>query len=116
MHFQPILIKPCESYRNLPCYRPHVPQVEAYKADADHAKSSRANAVNREAFLYFQRGRDMGEPNCIVNLAYHYLHGLGVAKDPTRALRYEEEAAQAGHAMVCYRALCLSPLPAVDVF
>ncbi len=83
-----------------------MPQV-----DAEKAKSSRAkHAANREAFLYFQRGRDMGEPNCIVNLAYHRLHGLGVAKDPTLALRYEEEAAQAGHAMVCYRALCLSLL------
>jgi TPR repeat protein len=90
-------LTPRESYRNLPCYRPHLPQVDAEKAESRRAK----HAANRKAFAYFERGADMGDPDCIVNLAYHYLHGLGVEKDPMRALRYEEEAAQAGHAMVC---------------
>jgi TPR repeat protein len=73
----------------------YVYQVEA---DASHGRGK--GLANRKAVEYFQRGADMRVPECISNLAYHYLHGLGVPKNAAKALELEEEAAQAGHVQV----------------
>ena len=71
-------------------------QVEAERAVSGRAK----HAANRKAVEYFQRGADMGEPECPACLADHYLCGLGVKEDRAQALLHQEEAAQAGNAMV----------------
>lgn len=78
-------------------------QVEAQQAEGNRAK----HAANRKAVEYFQRGADMGESECMASLADHYLCGLGVKEDHAQALLHQEEAAQAGNAMVCSRSMAL---------
>jgi uncharacterized protein len=76
-------------------------EYSAYLALGDFEENVKKNL--KAALAEYERGKDVGQIECMLRTADFYLQGKGVEKDSARGLALMEKAAEAGSPMANYR-------------
>lgn len=76
-------------------------EYSAYLALGDYEENVKKDL--KAALVEYERGKDVGQIDCILRTADFYIQGKGVEKDPVRGLALLEKAAEAGSPVASFR-------------
>ena len=76
-------------------------EYSAYLAIGDYEENVKKDL--KAALVEYERGKDVGQIDCILRTADFYIQGKGVEKDPVRGLALLEKAAEAGSPVASFR-------------
>lgn len=76
-------------------------EYSAYLALGDYEENVKKDL--KAALAEYERGKDVGQIDCILRTADFYIEGKGVEKDATRGLALLEKAAEAGSPVASFR-------------
>ena len=76
-------------------------EYSAYLALGDYEENVKKDL--KAALAEYERGKDVGQIDCILRTADFYIEGKGVEKDPTRGLALLQKAAESGSPVASFR-------------
>jgi hypothetical protein len=76
-------------------------EFSGYLALGDYEENVKKDL--KAALIEYERGKDVGQIDCILRTADFYIQGKGVEKDPVRGLALLEKAAESGSPVASFR-------------